>query len=58
MAIKDRFPTLHRDGTISYWSMLSQEWIERAFHVPLEEIESMSEYDQQRVKKHLLFDRV
>gem|GEM_PF-5961645 len=38
--------------------MLSQEWIERAFHVPLEEIESMSEYDQQRVKKHLLFDRV
>lgn len=55
MLTQDKFPTLHHDGTVSYWSYNNQEWIEHAFHVPIEEIESMHAYDQKRVKKHLQY---
>ncbi len=53
MATKDRFPTLHHDGTVSYWSYQMQEWVEHAFHVPIEEIQAMHPYDRKRVEKHL-----
>jgi hypothetical protein len=56
MALNNRFPTLHRDGTVSYWSYHSQEWVEHAFHVPIEEIQAMHPYDRKRVSKHLRYD--
>jgi hypothetical protein len=51
-----RFPRLHRDGTVSYWSYHRQEWVQHAFHVPIEDIQSMDPYDQKRVTKHLGYD--
>ena len=51
-----RFPTLHRDGTVSYWSYHRQEWVPHVFHVPIEDIQSMERYDQKRVMKHLGYD--
>lgn len=51
-----RYPTLHRDGTVSYWSYHRQEWVQHVFHVPIEDIQSMDPYDQKRVMKHLGYD--
>lgn len=56
MAPNNKYPTLHHDGTVSYWSYHQQEWIERAFHVPIEEIQAMHPYDRNRVKKHLHYE--
>jgi len=49
----DKYPRLHRDGTISFWSYFRQEWVSRAIFVPAEEIERMHPLDQERVRKHL-----
>ena len=48
---KGRFPCLHRDGTVSYWSYFEQRWIERSFYVPAEELEKMNEHDRARVMR-------
>ncbi len=50
---KDRFPRLHRDGTVSYWATDRGEWIAKALFVPTEELQRMHPYDQKRVRKHL-----
>ena len=51
--MKPRYPRLHRDGTVSYWSYDRQEWVEHAFFVPAEELERMHAYDRRRIQKHL-----
>jgi len=56
MAQPERFPKLHRDGTVSFWSYGTQDWVQHAFHVPMEELERMHTYDQERVRKHLRYD--
>jgi len=48
-----KFPRLHRDGTVSFFSYFKQEWVPRTFHVPAEELEAMTPYDRRRVEKHL-----
>ena len=53
---QSKFPTLHRDGTVSFWSYQRQEWVQHAFHVPIEDIQRMDPYDQGRVKKHLGYE--
>lgn len=50
---KDRYPRLHRDGTVSYWCTERSEWTPRALYVPTEELQRMHPYDQKRVRKHL-----
>jgi hypothetical protein len=50
---KTRDVHIHRDGTISHWSHGQGRWIERAIHVPREEIERMKPGDQKRVRRHL-----
>lgn len=50
---QEKYPRLHRDGTISYWSYFQQTWVERAFYVPLEEVQMMDPYDRRRIEKHL-----
>ena len=50
---QDKFPVLHRDGTVSYWSFTRQEWIAHTFYVSDEDIAAMESYDAERVRKHL-----
>ncbi len=44
-----KFPKLHRDGTVSYWSYFKQEWVKRTFYVPAEELEAFHKTDRRRV---------
>ena len=48
-----KHPRLHRDGTVSFWSYFRQEWVERTFYVPAEELEAMTSHDRTRVCRHL-----
>ena len=50
---KEKYPRLHRDGTVSYWSYFRQEWVQRAIYVPAEEMEKMHPMDLERVRKHM-----
>lgn len=51
-----RYPRLHRDGTVSFWSYHRQEWVQHAFHVPIEDLQSMDAYDRKRVQRHLGYE--
>lgn len=51
-----RYPRLHRDGTVSFWSYHRQEWVQHAFHVPIEDLQQMESYDQKRVQRHLGYE--
>lgn len=51
-----RFPRLHRDGTVSFWSYHQQEWVQHAFYVPIEDLQVMEPYDQKRVRRHLGYE--
>lgn len=55
-SLQAKYPRLHRDGTVSYWSYQRQEWVPHAFHVPIEDIQRMEPYDQKRVSKHLGYE--
>ena len=48
-----RNPILHRDGTISYFSIYSQTWRERVVAIPDEELAAMTAPDRERVGSHL-----
>lgn len=41
-------PTLHRDGTITYWSVYRQIWVHRAADIPAKELAAMSVQDRHR----------
>ena len=34
--------TYHKDGTITYWSVYKQQWVQRAKHIPSEELAAMA----------------
>jgi hypothetical protein len=51
-----RYPRLHRDGTVSFWSYHRQEWVQHAFHVPIEDLQAMEPYDRKRVQRHLGYE--
>lgn len=40
--------TWHKDQTVTYWSVLRQQWIRRAEHVPAEELATWPAGDRQR----------
>lgn len=45
--------TLHKDGTITYWSVYNQQWEIRTWHIPDQELAAMSDKERQKVIKHL-----
>ncbi len=47
-------PTLHRDGTVTYWSVYRQVWIERAASIPDEEYAAMGTPGAWTVLSHVL----
>ena len=50
---KNLSPRLHRDGTVSYWSVAEGRWINRATHVPDKELGRMDPWRRERVRVHL-----
>lgn len=44
--------TYHRDGTVTYWSVYRQCWVERAESVPDRELAAMDERERERVQRH------
>lgn len=45
--------TLHRDGTVTYWSVYRQAWVRGASDVPDEELAAMEGRERERVSRHL-----
>lgn len=45
--------TRHKDGTVTYWSVYSQQWVEHAHDVPDDELAAMSEKERGKVLSHL-----
>jgi hypothetical protein len=50
-------PKLHRDGTVTYWSVYRQVWV-RAGSVPDHELAEQGERDRARIQRHLANVRV
>jgi hypothetical protein len=46
-------PRLHRDGTVSYWSVAEDRWVNRASYVPDEELDRLDPWRRERVRRHL-----
>jgi hypothetical protein len=46
-------PRIHRDGTVSYWSVAQGRWIDRATHVPDKELGRMEPWRRERVRRLL-----
>lgn len=44
---------LHRDGTVTYWSVYRQQWIERAEYMPDAELAAMNAGERGRVIRHV-----
>jgi hypothetical protein len=47
---------LHKDGTVTYWSVYSQVWERRVSSVPDEEYAAMPEMERTAVFNHLKED--
>lgn len=43
----------HKDGTVTYWSVYNQVWVDRAHYVPDDELAAMGDKERERVKRHL-----
>ena len=43
----------HRDGTITYWSVYRQAWIDRATEISDRELAAMGSIERERVIRHL-----
>jgi hypothetical protein len=46
-------PTMHRDATVTYWSVYGQVWVRRASSVPDRELAAMGDDERARVMRHL-----
>lgn len=46
-------PKMHRDGTVTYWSVYQQVWIEQAHTIPDDELAAMSAPTRNQVISHL-----
>ena len=44
--------TYHRDGTVTYWSVVRQCWRRRVCEVPYAELACMSPAERERVERH------
>lgn len=45
--------TLHDDGTITYWSVYRQSWVERAAGISDKELAAMSSAEREAAIEHL-----
>jgi len=43
----------HRDGTVTYWDVFTQGWVERADHVPAKYMATLPYNERERIEKHL-----
>ena len=46
-------PTLHRDGTVTYWSVYRQTWVRRSRRLPDDEAAAQGRDDRERIDRHL-----
>ena len=44
----------HKDGTVTYWSVYCQVWIERARYIADNELAAMNKTERERVKRNLV----
>jgi len=49
--------TMHKDGTVSHWSVYQQQRVVRAVAVPDCELAAMPERERVRVMRHLVTER-
>jgi len=49
--------TMHKDGTVSHWSVYQQQRVVRAAAVPDCELAAMPERERVRVMRHLVMER-
>ena len=47
---------LHRDGTVTYWSVYDQRWIKRGESISRDDLAAMNREERERVRKHLGMD--
>lgn len=45
---------LHRDGTVTYWSVYCQQWVRRVSRVPDKDLAAMSRRERHRVLCHIM----
>ena len=45
--------TLHKDGSVTYWSVYRQQWMNRSRYIPDEELAAMPFEQRDKVMKHL-----
>jgi len=43
--------TVHRDGTVSYWSVYEQRWVVRASRVPDDDYAALAREDRERIER-------
>jgi len=43
-------PIFHRDGTVSYFSVTNQVWVERAISIPFEDYQGFSRDDKEKAE--------
>ena len=48
-----RKTTLHRNGTVTYWSVWEQRWLKRVGAIFDNDLATMSPADRERVQRHL-----
>jgi hypothetical protein len=48
--------TLHRDGTVTYWSVYQQVWV-RSDRLSDRELAARGPEERERIERHLLRDR-
>lgn len=48
-----KLEVLHRDGSISYFSIYKQQWIQRACNMPDEELAARSGITRTKIIKHM-----
>jgi len=46
-------PVLHRDGTVTYWSVYEQRWEQHQVGIPDHELAALSPSERKRVQAHL-----
>ena len=45
--------SLHRDGTVTYWSVYTQSWERRVTQIPTREFAVMAKAERSRILRHL-----
>jgi hypothetical protein len=46
-------PTLHSDGTVTYFSRAYGRWHKRSAHIPAEELAHLDLWERRQVQEHL-----